>query len=271
MYINARAINFHLQQASNISYPTFSSRLLQLLVVLTVLALFFYFLLYAMGMQDSSGAPDYSWLKTRNLTAYVRPYERTTLMEPKGSNACKKEERLRVAAMVFSAPNNFERRRAVRESWGAGLKGMPGVKLFFLLGVLATAGKGDQTQALLEMEQRQHNDLVQEDFVDSYANLTIKTSFMLKWVTSNECATAKFLFKVDDDTFVNPVVFWENLVLGLLNSLFFLRFLNHIFSTIRRSTRYSTLPRQNPSCPTCHPRLRRIIRRKRERKLRKRR
>ncbi len=85
-------------------------------------------------------------------------------------------------------------------------------------------------QALISSEQRQHDDLVQLDFFDSYANLTIKTSFMLKWINSagSGCASAKFFFKVDDDAFVNPKVLWENLEHALLHTATTKSFINYL-------------------------------------------
>ena len=41
-----------------------------------------------------------------------------------------------------------------------------------------------------------YNDVLQHDFVDSFANLTLKTTFMLKWILNNNCSSAKFIFKV---------------------------------------------------------------------------
>lgn len=45
----------------------------------------------------------------------------------------------------------------------------------------------NDTQAKIIEESRIHNDLIQESFLDSYNNLTLKTVMMLKWVTRN-CA-----------------------------------------------------------------------------------
>ena len=41
-----------------------------------------------------------------------------------------------------------------------------------------------------------------ENFIDSYGNLTLKTMMGLKWA-SRYCWRAKFVYKVDDDMFVN--------------------------------------------------------------------
>ena len=44
----------------------------------------------------------------------------------------------------------------------------------------------------------------QENFVDSYNNLTLKSMFMLKFANNQIDSTPfGFLFKVDDDAFVN--------------------------------------------------------------------
>ena len=51
-------------------------------------------------------------------------------------------------------------------------------------------------------ESRTHGDILQEDFVDSYMNLTLKSVMGLKWV-SNHCMKAEFVMKTDDDIYVN--------------------------------------------------------------------
>jgi uncharacterized protein YdhG (YjbR/CyaY superfamily) len=73
-------------------------------------------------------------------------------------------------------------------------------------------------QETIVTEHAEHGDILQQDFVDSYANLTIKTVFMLKWLTSNECSTAKFIMKLDDDAFVNPERLWATLEHAMLHT-----------------------------------------------------
>ena len=60
-------------------------------------------------------------------------------------------------------------------------------------------------------EAEEHNDLVVEDFQESYLNLTVKTTFLLKWLNSSQCSRARFIFKVDDDVYVNPTNLWATL------------------------------------------------------------
>ena len=59
-------------------------------------------------------------------------------------------------------------------------------------------------------EAEDNNDIILEDFHDTYLNLTLKTTFLLKWVAAS-CGDAKFVFKVDDDVFVNPERLWSSL------------------------------------------------------------
>jgi len=60
------------------------------------------------------------------------------------------------------------------------------------------------------LEAEDHNDVVLEDFHDTYLNLTLKTTFLLKWL-GKSCPDSKFVFKVDDDVFVNTEKMWATL------------------------------------------------------------
>ncbi len=62
-------------------------------------------------------------------------------------------------------------------------------------------------QSELKRESDMYGDILQESFIDAYNNLTLKSMFMLKFVTSFMNSTSpdsvKFLLKVDDDCYVN--------------------------------------------------------------------
>jgi Galactosyltransferase. len=51
-------------------------------------------------------------------------------------------------------------------------------------------------------EAQKYGDIVVEDFIDSYNNLTLKSVFMLKWVV-NHCSSVPFVLKTDDDMLIN--------------------------------------------------------------------
>ena len=47
-----------------------------------------------------------------------------------------------------------------------------------------------------------YGDIIQENFIDGYYNLTLKTIMGFKW-SSKYCSNAKFIMKLDDDVVVN--------------------------------------------------------------------
>ena len=51
--------------------------------------------------------------------------------------------------------------------------------MIFLVGQQQTKGR-TVTQDIVK-EAEEHNDLVQEDFIDTFVNLTVKATFMFKW------------------------------------------------------------------------------------------
>lgn len=72
------------------------------------------------------------------------------------------------------------------------------MRVIFLVGTV-----NDSTvQQRIEEENYLHHDIVQGNFLDSYRNLTYKHVMGLKWVTYF-CRQARFVFKADDDIFVD--------------------------------------------------------------------
>jgi len=103
---------------------------------------------------------------------------------------------------VHSAPGHFKQRMAIRETWGNARNFHDIViKVIFLCGIILKED-GAKIQDALLLEADTYGDIVQEDFVDSYRNLTYKGIMGLKWVASH-CRQAKFLLKSDDDIFIN--------------------------------------------------------------------
>ncbi|KAK2907088.1 hypothetical protein Q8A67_006073 [Cirrhinus molitorella] len=90
-------------------------------------------------------------------------------------------------------------RNAIRSTWGneSSVQGKA-VLTLFLVGLTG----GPEAQQQLEEESRQHRDLVQSNFVDSYFNLTIKTMVILDWLATR-CPQAQYSMKVDSDMYLN--------------------------------------------------------------------
>ena len=63
-------------------------------------------------------------------------------------------------------------------------------------------------QDKLNNESEEYGDIIQESFVDSYANLTVKSLMLLKWFTHN-CDNTQYLLKTDDDMYINLVKLYD--------------------------------------------------------------
>ncbi|ELU11599.1 hypothetical protein CAPTEDRAFT_181503 [Capitella teleta] len=102
---------------------------------------------------------------------------------------------------VHTATGNYKRRMVIRQTW-ANPRYFPdtNIRLVFVCG--RTDDKNPSAQAALAFEAEQYGDIVQEDFHDSYKNLTYKGVAALKWI-SLHCRHARFILKSDDDIFVN--------------------------------------------------------------------
>nr|XP_046252477.1 beta-1,3-galactosyltransferase 1-like isoform X2 [Scatophagus argus]XP_046252483.1 beta-1,3-galactosyltransferase 1-like isoform X2 [Scatophagus argus] len=115
--------------------------------------------------------------------------------------------------MVPVAPHNRKHRDIVRSTWGGESPVLDKVvMLFFLLG-LHTGEGAEQLQDQLLQESKEHQDLIQSDFLDCYKNLTIKTMVMLEWLDFH-CSSASYAMKIDSDMFLNV----PNLINMLLNA-----------------------------------------------------
>lgn len=102
--------------------------------------------------------------------------------------------------LVHSAPNNFYKRRVIRETWG---RKDPRGFTFFLIGAVNSTN----LQEKIILENNEHKDIVQGNFQDSYRNMTYKHMMAFKWFVYN-CPNAKYLLKTDDDIFVNsPLIY----------------------------------------------------------------
>ena len=98
---------------------------------------------------------------------------------------------------VHSNPIHFKLRMFIRETWG-NRKYFPNHRVVFLMGMPSSS----VLQESLYYEGHQYHDLIQEDFIDTYRNLTYKAIMGLKWI-SRHCNHAKFVLKSDDDIFIN--------------------------------------------------------------------
>lgn len=109
---------------------------------------------------------------------------------------------------VKSVAPDFERRQAVRQTWGAeGRVQGAVVRRVFLLGMPRGAGSdGPRMQthwhALLRGESRVYADILLWAFDDTFFNLTLKEIHFLSWASAY-CPNVRFVFKGDADVFMH--------------------------------------------------------------------
>ncbi|KAE8603709.1 hypothetical protein XENTR_v10014438 [Xenopus tropicalis] len=118
---------------------------------------------------------------------------------------CQNEDVL-LLLFVKTSPENRRRRNAIRKTWGnedyIRSQYAANIKVVFALGIEADPVKSHQTQKDLVIENKRFNDLIQQDFKDTFHNLTLKLLLQFGWVNSY-CPSAKFIMSADDDIFVH--------------------------------------------------------------------
>nr|XP_021000475.1 beta-1,3-galactosyltransferase 1 [Parasteatoda tepidariorum] len=188
-------------------------------VCLMLVFLFVIWGLFYMPIKTVSHIPlpdNLAWMITqRNLYRYIVPENNTSLILPKSQ--CNGS--IFIVVVVCSAVPNFDARDSIRNTWGQYAASQRNMQVLFLLG----KSSNDSLNAAVANESSKYSDIIQEDFLDTYNNLTLKSVMLLKWVNQN-CGHAKYVMKTDDDMFVHlPNLFkllkakgHQNMLLGCL-------------------------------------------------------
>lgn len=137
----------------------------------------------------------------KTMKSYLRPESDTAIIVPKFSNATLNDERKMVASFVISSPENIEARQMIRETWGSIIKPL------FIIGRNENQEKFKDD---IKREAAEFDDIILEDFIDSYENLTIKTGFALKnFIRYFNDST--YFMKVDEDVTMNTKKLYETI------------------------------------------------------------
>uniref|UniRef100_A0A8C2TFB3 Hexosyltransferase n=1 Tax=Coturnix japonica TaxID=93934 RepID=A0A8C2TFB3_COTJA len=104
---------------------------------------------------------------------------------------------------IKSSPANYERREVIRKTWGQ-QRTVQGelIRRVFLVGVDPRVQDATKLNRLLQHEQREHRDVLQWGFKDTFFNLTLKLLLFHTWLQEH-CPGVRFIFSGDDDVFVN--------------------------------------------------------------------
>ncbi|KAM4749178.1 beta-1,3-galactosyltransferase 2-like [Rhinophrynus dorsalis] len=103
--------------------------------------------------------------------------------------------------MVLVESHDYISRGVIREAWGkeSNYRDVTVVTVF-LVGLSPT--RTAHVQRLMKEENDIYGDIVQQDFMDTYNNLTIKTLMGMEWVMKF-CPDASYVMKIDSDMFLN--------------------------------------------------------------------
>lgn len=157
-------------------------------------------------VSDFANLPD----RFKDFLLYLRCRNYSLLMDQ--PNKCVQKPFLLLA--IKSLIPHFDRRQAIRESWGKEIEsGDVIVRRVFLLGQTPPEDHFPDLSHMVKFESDTHHDILLWNYRDTFFNLTLKEVLFLKWVSSS-CANVQFIFKGDDDVFVNT-----NQILDYLKSL----------------------------------------------------
>lgn len=157
--------------------------------------------------EKNKGPLAYVWPANQSRAArdLISPLAVTSLLSPAAvCNSSAPATAPYLLVIVCSALTNFEARYTIRQSWAQDTDTLNNVKVVFLVGQQVNSTHQEQ----LRSEAEQYGDIVQEAFIDTYANLTVKSLMLLKWFTQH-CDNTQYVMKADDDMYINLVKLYE--------------------------------------------------------------
>ncbi|XP_060085304.1 beta-1,3-galactosyltransferase 2-like [Ylistrum balloti] len=98
--------------------------------------------------------------------------------------------------IVKTKPENFVKRKTIRETWADELR-FPNIRTVFSIGI----PRDSNTIKQIKQEFLKYKDVLLMDYMDTYKNLTLKTTSGINWAVAH-CNVAEFVVSVDDDMYV---------------------------------------------------------------------
>lgn len=137
----------------------------------------------------------------------VNPHNFKYLINPKDQicQGFNESNKLFLLVYVHCSSVNIKHRETIRETW-ARRSIFPQIRLVFMLGYSNKSTINEK----VKLESSIYNDIVQEDYIDSYRNLTYKAVMSMKWI-SEYCNHTQYILKVDDDMLVNMFLLMRHL------------------------------------------------------------
>ncbi|XP_051275618.1 N-acetyllactosaminide beta-1,3-N-acetylglucosaminyltransferase 2 [Dicentrarchus labrax] len=157
-----------------------------------------------------------SW-QMQKFVSHMQKRDYPAIIQPDGvcgAGAKDEKEPPLLLLAIKTTEHNYKNRMAIRQTWGkegwvSGHKNSSGgresggyVRRVFLLGREDPEEEDVSLSELLQMESEHYGDILQWDFTDTFFNLTLKDVLFWSWF-SGSCNQTVFVFKGDDDVFVN--------------------------------------------------------------------
>ena len=141
---------------------------------------------------------------SRSPSTQSRRFQRTDLFKYAIDNAdaCV-DEPVDLLIIIISKSDNYKTRDAIRRTWASGenlgIYASINVKYFFLLDF------DEKLSHHIRMENELFHDIIQVELPQQYTLVTYRVLSLFEW-SFRFCRTAKYLFKTDDDIFVNLIL-----------------------------------------------------------------
>ena len=137
----------------------------------------------------------------KNIVSIINPHPFTYLHNPMllclNKSKQLQQRRLQLMILVKSAVHYYQLRVVIRNTWGKRLReSTQNIQYAFLLGYMP------DIQRIVDIEQQIYNDIIQENFDDTYRNNTYKTIMGFNWIVEY-CNHAEFVLFLDDDMYLN--------------------------------------------------------------------
>lgn len=143
----------------------------------------------------------------RNSVRNISYYFTENLVQIIPKHFCKSNIKLLI--IVTSAVSNVNAREAIRQTWGSE-KTVLGqdISILFFLGNSLNPSMQDAILA----ESYKYDDIIQEKFIDSYYNLTLKSALAVKLIAHSCIGKVEYLLKIDDDMFLQTTKLVELII-----------------------------------------------------------
>ncbi|XP_041061289.1 UDP-GalNAc:beta-1,3-N-acetylgalactosaminyltransferase 1-like [Carcharodon carcharias] len=138
-----------------------------------------------------------NWL----LFHHQKPIDRNKFNFTMNPNLKRKDEIPSLVILVVSSPKEVDSRQAIRLTWGQ-MQIWFGKKVITLFLLGKDVENNRHVRQSLEQENVQFRDIISQDFIDSYDNLTLKTIMAFRWI-SEFCPNADYVLKADADVFIS--------------------------------------------------------------------